>query len=55
MDFEELALKSVDTSLGPRITNLSRREEKITEESESGTHVVSTVPHFRDHLANRLT
>ena len=55
MDFEELALKSVDTSLGPKIINLNRSEDKLPEKTVSGLPVVSTVPYFRDRLSNRLT
>ena len=40
LDFEELALKSIDPSLGPSFTNISRRRLKALEkESDDGERV----------------
>lgn len=54
MDFEELALKSVDTSLAPKIINLNRSKEKVPEKTQP-TPIVSWVLYFHDRLANLLT
>lgn len=53
MDFEELALKSVDTSLGPKLMQLKRSEDKVT--SDSPSPLVSAVPSYHCFLADRLT
>jgi hypothetical protein len=53
MDFEELALKGVDPSLGPSITHPqlgSRSDEKLAKEGQSGGKTRITVSHSDAHL-----